>query len=198
MPPGIAVLDRDRRGYPVPYIVLKDNDGNYQFAINDLEKTWNAVTKNLCHICGEVLEPNPWFTGGPGSALLNGDIAVYHDGPMHSDCMHYALKVCPHLAQVMTHSLNLDPIKERLDTQGIGTWDNTVIPGIPEIFVAVQSWRFDVKTVQEAPEFHVRKPFKKIEYWQKGQMIDKQKGEKLAKQSARELAARIGLKGRRK
>lgn len=195
MPDRIAQLERDSRGYPVPFIVLKDPSGKHQFAVNDIQRTWEAVRENLCHICGQKLDSNPWFVGGPASALLNDDRAVYHDGPMHHDCMQYALRVCPHLTQIMTRSLDLGPIKERLANQGIGTWDNTVIPGVPEIFVAVQAWRFGVYQDQGGPQFHVFKPYKKMEYWQHGEMCERREGIRIAKRAARvvsEKAKKIG------
>src|SRR5262245_2939618 len=105
MPPRIAALPRDHRGYPVPYIVLYDEQGKPAFTANDAEKVWQAVRDKLCHICGQALDSYSWFVGGPGSAYLNGDNAAYTDGPMHEDCMQFAMRVCPHLTQQMTRAL---------------------------------------------------------------------------------------------
>lgn len=194
LPARIAALERDHRGYPIPYIVLRDAEGKAIFAVNDIERTWQAVDDNLCHICGQQLEAQPWFVGGPGSAFANGDDGIYNDGPMHHECLHFALKVCPHLLNVLTKPVALEPIKAKLKTEGIGSWDNTTIPGVPPVFVAVQAYRCQTGTRllrKQGPTFFVPKPYRKVEYWQRGVMLDKREGERQAGRRVRELKAGV-------
>lgn len=188
LPPRIAALPRDRRGYPIPFIVLRDADGNPEFTVNDTALLWRAIRENLCHVCGQALDDRPWFIGGPGAALLNGDRGVYRDGPLHHECMRFAARVCPHLIHHLAKPVALDPIVARLGEQGIRAVNNTVIPGVPDIFVAVQGFRYEVTV---GPYFQVPKPFRKVEYWRYGALEDKREGERIAKRAARELDAQL-------
>lgn len=194
IPESIAALERDARGYPVPFIVLHDAEGKPMFAANDANKVALCHQDKLCHICGQELEPNPWFVGGPGSFLLNQDRCVYFDGPMHRECLHFALRVCPHLAQLMSGTIG-DAVIARLRRQGIHAWNTTVVPGVPQIFIAVQAWKYERKTTFQGTYFHVQKPTLKVEYWQRGEMMPRQEGEKLAKRAARELAQKGRIDG---
>jgi hypothetical protein len=50
----------------------------------------------LCSICGEKLAPaERTFITGP-SCVFGSDYGC-DDPPMHEECAHYALRVCPHL-----------------------------------------------------------------------------------------------------
>lgn len=191
IPDRIAQLERDGRGYPVPFIVLRDNDGKPQFAANDIRRVWQAIRESLCHICGQALDANPWFVGGPGSALLNDNRAVYADGPMHHECMQFAMRVCPHLAQLMARAI-APTVQKKLRGQGMFIHDNTTIPGTPSIFVAVQAWQFNiVGSSLRIPEFRVSKPFRKTEYWQSGELMPLQEGRKAAQRAARDLKRKL-------
>lgn len=191
-PECIRALPRDRRGYPIPYVVLVDADGVPDFVVNDAAKTLQVALERLCAICGEGLPEHPWFGGGPGNALLNGDVAVYIDGPMHRECLHFALRVCPHLAGKLLKPVALKAITDRLDRQGIRTVDNTVIPGTPPVFVAVQAWAYSFEPRSFDHQIYaVRKPFRKTEYWTHGAMLPRDEGERLAKRWARELKAKL-------
>ena len=71
MPPGIARLPRDARGYPVPVIVLIDKTGTPQFTINDVTKVAACLAEHRCSICGRRFDRHPvtqrhemWFVGG--------------------------------------------------------------------------------------------------------------------------------------
>jgi hypothetical protein len=86
----------DKRGFPIPYIVLIDKEGKANFKINDDRKVKLCRTEGLCHICGSKLTTDLWLVGGMLSAFHpNG---VFVDGPAHYDCCVFALKVCPYMA----------------------------------------------------------------------------------------------------
>ena len=186
LPPRIAALERDTRGYPVPYIVLRDREGTPIFTANDVIRVFQAIKEGLCHICGQELDDYPWFVGGPGSAYLNGPVAVYADGPMHHECMEFALKVCPHLLGRMTKSVS--PIyAEKLHAQGIQTFDNTMLPGTPEVFVALQAFEFKPSRAGGTVQYVVDKPVRKTEFWRAGELMPKKEGEKTAKRAAKKI-----------
>src|SRR5262249_26747548 len=69
MPPRIARLPRDKRGYPIPWNIQRDANGLPLFTVNDDRKHYLAVRQGLCPICGETLGKWKWFIGGPRSAF---------------------------------------------------------------------------------------------------------------------------------
>jgi hypothetical protein len=189
LPPRIAALPRDDRGYPIPYIVMRDATGKPQFTANDMALVYLAIRDGLCHVCGQALEDVVWFVGGAGSALANGGIGAFADGPMHHECMRFAVTYCPHIAGRMVHAL-APRIGETLRQQGFHAVDTTTIPGTPSVFVAVSvahdRWWYDRNGA--AGTFIVRLPYRKLEYWQHGAMLPLHEARKLAKRSAREVA----------
>lgn len=187
MPPRIAAMDRDHRGYPIPYVVTRDANGQTYFAANDSIKVLRAARDRLCHICGQELPPDPWFVGGPGNALGNGDKAVYIDGPLHQECMHYALQVCPYLTQLMSKPLELEGMRLKLSEQGYGTVETTMVPGIPPVFMAIQAYKYDFVPQTGHIIYYVPKPYKKVEYWKDGHLYDKREGEREAKRHTRSV-----------
>lgn len=96
IPKRMRTLERDARGYPVPFIVLRDRQGVPRFTINDVTKVAACLTKKLCSICGKRLDIDMWLVGG-SRAFLHDD-GVFLDPPLHYECAVYALQVCPFLA----------------------------------------------------------------------------------------------------
>lgn len=96
MPPRIAALKRDRRGYPIPRFIDRsaDIDGDPDFRIMD--GTWliKCVKQRKCWICGNPLGRYMTFPIGP-MCVINRNIA---EPPSHLECCHYSVKVCPFLA----------------------------------------------------------------------------------------------------
>jgi hypothetical protein len=179
----LDALERDERGHPIPFIVLRDAEGKPVFAANDVARIRQAIHEGLCHVCGQALEGEPvWFVGGPGSALLNGPRGIYYDGPMHHECMRYSVEHCPHLAHQMVKPVSKS-VQKRLAAQGIAFRDTTIIPGVPEVFVAVSPYRYEAIH----GTFIAYKPFRKIEYWHGGKLLPLREGEKFARQAARRV-----------
>nr|BEK71524.1 hypothetical protein KPHV_87510 [Kitasatospora purpeofusca] len=119
MPPAIAALRRDSRGYPVPWATLWDNG-------HDTKIAWPAsggpgvvgcscwpgrgrpvlgqlcpvrqracMTRRRCQLCGHAIatdEPAVFVSGRP-----NGRTQHVAEPPLHPRCAAYALRVCPHL-----------------------------------------------------------------------------------------------------
>lgn len=193
LPDRIAALDRDERGYPVPYIVMRDGAGRPVFSGNDVLRIAQAVQENRCHICGQDLDDDDvWFVGGQGSALLNGGVGLFNDGPMHGDCMRFAVRYCPHLSQRMVRRVG--PSKApAMRAAGYMVRDTTSIPGVPPISVAVQTvlpWGYSGGV---GGMFSVPKPYRRVEYWQDGALLPLDRGRKLAKRLAGELARDLGF-----
>ena len=101
IPKRMRTLDRDIRGFPVPYLVLIDKRRQPQFTINDVRKAARCDLWALCAICGKRLDrdqgaPMRWFIGG-SRCFLHPD-GAFLDPPNHLECAEYALRVCPFLA----------------------------------------------------------------------------------------------------
>jgi len=80
--------------YLVHYTVYVDPDGKPDFRVVDEANRMNALTYDLCHLCGQTLDRPVVFIGGP----LCAENLVFMDGPMHEECALYSVKVCPYLA----------------------------------------------------------------------------------------------------
>lgn len=185
IPHNMADMEIDRRGYPVPYVVMREG-GKPHFVVNDVRKVFNAAHKRLCAICGKRLGDVVWFAGGPGSALLNHtNEGVYADGPMHHECMRYAMQVCPYLAH-RTEVYISDAVAENLTGRGVATMAfNGTLPGTPELFVCVagRSYVFDGSTF--------RVEYRRVEYWRDGALIDREQGKREAQEAAERLRERL-------
>ena len=194
MPERIAALERDARGYPIPFTVMRDKDGQAVFTVNDSRQEKLCVENRLCHICGQALDAFPWFVGGPGSAYLNGKQGVYFNGSMHRDCLHYAMEVCPHLAGKMTKSV-AGPAVEKLHAQGVKTHDPTMLDGTPAVFVAVQATLFRAQRAFATPSYtyYVAKPFRRTEFWQGGHMLAEHEGRSIVKEALKGIKERLAV-----
>ena len=176
IPPRMAQLPRDPRGYPVPVTVLIDSSGRPQFTINDEEKRQKLLAEDRCPICGTRIIGGRWFVGGPLAAFH--DHGAYIDPPMHDECAHYALQVCPYLAAPV-YSGRIDARKLSADDRGSVYLDPTMLPERPELFVAVLahttiSHRNRLGLVQNvAPS----RPYMRVEFWRHGERLDDADGQ---------------------
>jgi hypothetical protein len=179
IPERMRHLPLDHRGYPIFYGAFIDVDGTPHFTINDERKRFLMVRDDLCSICGGKLLRGRWFVGGPASAFH--DKGCYLDMPMHDECVHYALRVCPYLAAPNWAS-EIGQAKAKQLKQGVVLIDETMIPGRPPVFVAVMA--VGQKMVGEETGRYVKpsRPYRKVEYWQNGQQLPDNTGDKIADQ----------------
>lgn len=94
IPGRLARRPRDRRGYPIPAMVLIKEDGTPDFRVTDVEKWVRACNERTCALCGEQLGRHLAFVGGPRVY----ENRLFTDLPMHLECAEYALQVCPYIA----------------------------------------------------------------------------------------------------
>lgn len=173
IPERIGRLPKDKRGYPIPWNVLRGEDGTPFFTINDNRKAWRAVLLQLCPICGGRLGRWKWFVGGPRSAF--DPDGWYLDLPGHHDCMRFSLATCPYLAapRYLGRLDVIDPAKLPPEAQIL--LDETIIPERPEIFVCAPC---DVIEVTDrfplTPYMRPARPWlvkDECEYWMHGRQI---------------------------
>ena len=94
IPGRLARRPRDKRGYPIPAMVLIKADGTPDFRVTDVEKWVKACNERTCALCGEQLGRHLAFVGGPRVH----ENRLFTDLPMHLECAEYALRVCPYIA----------------------------------------------------------------------------------------------------
>lgn len=162
IPKLMRTLERDRRGYPVPWIIQRDRHGKPIFTINDQELVADCMTKRLCSICGRSLRGGFWFVGG-SRAFLH-ERGAFLDPPVHYECGEFALQICPYLAaRKFTDRTLIERLTDRQLADlpdGIKLMDHPAqYPGLPERFgfgfalgyeiggalrqlMSVQDWRY--------------------------------------------------------
>jgi hypothetical protein len=166
--------ERDSRGMPVPFVVLKDEAGKHHFKINDTAKTLQCIAGGLCAICGQKMrQDDRWMVGGIASAFdKNG---IYIDHPVHKECAQYALQVCPYLA-----SRNYDTTKtdlEKLAKKVVGSTilvNPTVDPDRLPLFVLLRPLQIGYFTSkQDSTDIRVKPfgPYHEVEFWDDGEQI---------------------------
>ena len=199
LPDTMTHLARDKRGFPVPFIVARDNAGEPLFTVNDDRLTRQCIAESLCGICGNALTfGDLWWVGGPLSAFHPD--GCYIDGPMHMECSTYALQVCPHLA-APRYTKRLDELPGMKNGMPFDILkDATMLPDRPLVFVQGQSESYDVAYPQR-PQAHLypvsgpdhknatgRAKWKHYEVWQFGEIIeDEEQGLALIRQAFDEM-----------
>ena len=182
IPERMRRLERDRRGLPIPFLVVRDpTHGTPHFTINDSRKHFQCLSEDRCAVCGDHLHRGRWFVGGPLSAFHpNG---AYVDTPTHDECCHYALQVCPYLA-APKYSGRLDDatFDYQANPDVVMFLDPTMIPERPPVFCAVMAvgqavWR-------NGPSICVKPhmPYRKVEFWRHGRQIENDEGRQITMQ----------------
>jgi hypothetical protein len=115
MPPQVAALPRDPRGYPVFFAVYVDAEGTPDFRVTDDAKRRQCWRERRCGICGDELGYWLWFIGGERSVANR----LFSDPPMHEDCARYAMAVCPFLARPQAkYAPDVEERADRLEEGG--------------------------------------------------------------------------------
>jgi hypothetical protein len=173
-------LPRDERGYAIPCTVLVDSQGKAHFAVNDELKRQQMLREDRCTICGHKLLRGRWSVGGPLSLLDERGALI--DPPMHYECSHYALRVCPYIA-APNYSKRVDAKTVPKD-EALIYMDPTEIPRRPDVFIAVmhigQTFHKEGRFIRF---IRPNRPFRQIEYWRQGTMLDPVEGKARAERS---------------
>jgi hypothetical protein len=127
MPPGVAALPRDRRGYPVFATIAPSEgiaeDGKVDFRMLNVEAHVRCARERRCAICDEKLDALFVFIGGPMCVKAR----VFGDMALHPGCADYARRVCPFL-------VNAERQYDLRDKDGT-TFDSNVITIKPKRLV---------------------------------------------------------------
>jgi hypothetical protein len=169
VPDRMKHLERDHRGYPIPFIVFRDDDGKPHFTINDEHKVMRCKRNHICAICGKELLRGRWFLGGPMSALH--PRGAYIDPPLHHECMQFAVQTCPYLISAKYTKRIDDKKLDRNKTTGVLMLvDPTMDPTRPKIFIAVMAVG---QTLTPNGYIVPKHPYRAMEFWRDGVLEQK-------------------------
>lgn len=94
MPARIARLPRDKHDRPIPWFVLRDDNGTPDFRVVRDHGIADAFRFELCWVCGQRRGAWSAFVVGPMCAVNR----VSAEPPSHRDCAVYSAQACPFLA----------------------------------------------------------------------------------------------------
>jgi hypothetical protein len=176
IPDEMAKLDRDPRGYPIPWMVYRDEQGRGHFTINDDRRRDAAIRLGLCSICGGKLQRGRWFVGGPLSAFH--PRGAFLDPPLHHACMRYAVQVCPFLA-APSYAKRVDAKTLSKNDTTMMLLDPTSIARRPMLFCAVMTTGQKLVGHPLSPNLVPHRPYRRVEYWRHGVRLSDDEGEAL-------------------
>jgi hypothetical protein len=168
-------LPRDKRGYPIPSNIIRDDDGEPLFTVNDEAMRSLQLREDRCPICDQRIIGGRWLVGGPRSAF--DPRGAYIDIPMHDECAHYALQVCPYLAAPSYgREIARTQLAQRKVSGVLAIIDNTQTPGRPDgdIFVAVLCRTHSL--IRGGQYVRPDRPYMRVEYWKHGQRLPDEEG----------------------
>ena len=179
----MRTLGKDHRGYPIPFLVLRDKTGQPHFTINDIRKRAECVRKGLCAICGKPFERSRmfllegrgnwnemWFVGG--SRVFLHENGAFTDPPVHRECGEYALRVCPFLAaRNWSGRIDAGTVKPGSLPDAIALVKNELmLPALPERFGFGLTYGY--AEVDNYPESLLRvRDWRYVEWWHAGEQV---------------------------
>lgn len=186
IPFHLSKNDRDRRGFPIPFIVYRDMMGVPHFTIDDVGKLDIVLSNRLCGLCGKPLKLGQmWLIGGPASAFL--EDGMFTTPHAHEECARYAIQVCPYLA-APNYSKLIEA--KTLKPEAVHDTDrfhhDQITPPRPLFLVLSRTSGITLIDPQDGSGKKYilpRRPWKELEFWQTGRRITQLEAEEIAKNS---------------
>lgn len=176
IPDKLKVLEKDKRGYPIPFSILRDSFGNPAFSGLDDCVIENCISTKSCSLCGTSLESDMWLVGEPMVALYSG--GKFLEPPVHYDCGKYALQVCPYL--LFSNYLNKNSLTDHPIFKEIAFRTQPTEATIQLFWVFSKIGDFTIGVVPpDIREIIPEKPFLEIEFWKNGERISTTKAREL-------------------
>lgn len=144
IPSRIKKLQRNEKGYPVPWFV-QWIDGKPDFRVMDSEHLVQAVRYKLCWICGEPLGRFKAFVIGPMCAVNR----TSGEPPSHKECAVFAAMVCPFLTEPKRTRRETNLPENQKSLAGIAIARN---PGVALVWVVTAYELFKVPHMEGAGE----------------------------------------------
>jgi hypothetical protein len=186
IPFNLSKNDRDRRGFPIPFIVYRDTMGVPHFTIDDVSKLDTVLSKKLCGLCGKPLKLGQmWLISGPGSCFL--EEGMFTTPHAHEECARYAVQVCPYLAApnytklIEAKTLNPEAVHDMARVH-----HDQITPPRPLFLVLARTSGIKLIDPHDGSGKKYilpRRPWKEVEFWQNGKRITQREAEKIAETS---------------
>ena len=186
IPFNLSKNDRDRRGFPIPFIVYRDKMGVPHFTVDDVGKLDTVLANKLCGLCGKPLKLGQmWLTGGPASSFQ--EDGIFTTPHAHQDCARYAIQVCPFLAApTYSRLIEARTLKPDAMHDTVQVHNDQIAPPRPLFFVLARTsgiTLIDADDGSGKKYILPRRPWKDIEFWRNGQRITQDEAEHIAEAS---------------
>lgn len=131
LPPNMAGLPEDPRGYPIPWFVYVDDQGKPDFRVIGPGRVATAFRQGRCWLCGRPLGRMKTFVIGPMCAINR----VSSEPPSHLDCATFAAMACPFLTRPLAKRNDRDLPPEHQVPSGEPIYRN---PGVTLVWGCLQ------------------------------------------------------------
>lgn len=130
LPARMTLLPKDHRGYPVPWFVYREVDGEpitakqhvpgseitkYDFRVIRPGGVEVAIRESRCWVCGQKRPKYGVFVIGPMCAVNR----TSAEPPSHRSCAIFSAKACPFLAKPKMHRRENNKIEDATHVPGI-------------------------------------------------------------------------------
>jgi hypothetical protein len=159
LPPKLAHLPVDARGFPVPWFVALV-DGVPDHRVMDGDKMPRAIRHGLCWMCGQPLGAFKTFCIGPMCAVTR----TIAEPPSHRECVRYAAQACPWLTRPRAKRREAGLPEDARDGAGLPIKRN---PGVVCLWTTKVFQTFRSDAGNSGVLFHLGEPVS-LEWWAEG------------------------------
>jgi len=151
---SVRRLQRDHRGYPVPFMVVQSP---INLAVIDPLRHREGAQRKLCGVCGERLGNKKWFVGG-NITVTN---RLFLTLPMHEECARYSLRVCPFLS---------NPAMKYRNEAVAGSANPNVSPTRPHAFYLLRTNGYTTAVIEDT-RYIMANEWEYAEEWRDGERV---------------------------
>lgn len=174
VPKALRTRPKDKRGYPIPFVVFIDANKRPHFTVSSHERVAVAAKKRLCGLCGGKLKDGAWFIGG--SRCFEDPRGAFIDPAMHEECARYAVQVCPYLG-APSYGRRIDDrtvSAGNLPEDTVITTNAAPMPEDRPVLFGLGRCNGFIRIPQPngAEIFSPREGWTQIEWWQHGKRLD--------------------------
>lgn len=169
IPPRLARLPRDHRGFVVPFFVawldeqgrgVEPPNGTPDFRVVEPRRMSECVNKNRCWLCGDPMGVHLSFVLGPMCTINR----IISEPPSHRQCAEYAMKACPFLSRPRMRRNTVDMPAKYREAAGLHSDAN---PGVMALWVTRSYKPVNAYTGHPGVLFKVG-PWDEVQWWREG------------------------------
>lgn len=174
LPEVMMGLDRDQRGFPIPYTTFRDKDGTPNYRRGDTRKLSRCLEHGLCAISGTPMpRDDVWLLGGRQSAYH--PLGAYLRPPARKECLIWALQMCPYL--VLCAQLEKNPLDDDCDA-GILFYEHKfrtddIVSALSDVLVLSRTDGIHLNNPNRQLYFLLaNRPWLEVEHWKSGELVE--------------------------